>query len=239
MKNDVLSYWRMVDPLTVKQAAALIGGCNPSEVRYENVGPSYLETKDGITSNEGIERVQAAYAALTNAIKDGKLGANVRFTAWPHDGWLEIDEDERLTSDVSLNPEEWDTDIVGLKLIKRQGFVYRVNPDWDKTTISVETLNDWLRQRGFPPLFSEFSESTGEPDSGPWPWGGYTTKHLKTIAEVVKEFWSTYDPEQPDTAPTNSEVQDWLMSERGVSKKIAESMATICRADNAPTTRRR
>ena len=63
-----------------------------------------------------------------------------------------------------------------------------------------------------------------------WPWGSHETKLLGSLAEAAKEFWSSYDPSDSTKAPTNYQVQDWLM-ERNVPKRTAEVMAKILRAD--------
>jgi len=63
-----------------------------------------------------------------------------------------------------------------------------------------------------------------------WPWGSYETKHLRMLAAAVKELWIRYVPGEPDTAPTNQQVIDWLVK-RNVTQYVAEVMATIIRAD--------
>jgi hypothetical protein len=68
-----------------------------------------------------------------------------------------------------------------------------------------------------------------------WPWGEHETKLLTDLAAAAREWWSTYDPEQPATAPRNEDVEAWLMSERGVSDRLAKAMATILRADGVKT----
>lgn len=73
---------------------------------------------------------------------------------------------------------------------------------------------------------------------GKWPWGDHETELLRHLGAAAERFWANYDPEQPDTAPTNEQVADWLVS-RGVSKNLATSIATILRADNLPAGRRK
>lgn len=65
---------------------------------------------------------------------------------------------------------------------------------------------------------------------GNWPWGTHETPLLRKLAEAASKFWSLYDPNDPSSAPTNSQVENWLTS-KGVSQKIAEVMATILRAE--------
>ncbi len=231
-RDDIAPAWRLADPLTVQQAAALIAGHDPNHVCYEDDRPAYFKTPDGYTSTDGLEEMQAAFAAITNAIIDGKLKAIIRHEAWAR-GWGEDVEDGEIFSErVTLHPADWGRDVDSLG-IERAGFIYRVAPDWSRTTVTVNDLNAWLRSRDHPPLFS------GEIGSlGPWPWGSYTTRRLELVAEVVRQFWSTYDPDQPTTAPTNEAVEAWLVEEKRISKREAKAIAMICRADDAPTGKR-
>ena len=66
-----------------------------------------------------------------------------------------------------------------------------------------------------------------------WPWGSRETKLLGHLAEAAKELWCRYDPTDATTAPTNIQVQDFLIN-RNVSKRVAEIMAQILRADKLP-----
>lgn len=67
-----------------------------------------------------------------------------------------------------------------------------------------------------------------------WPWGSHETRLLRHLAEAAHQWWSTYDPDDLSTAPTNEEVAAWL-GEREVSKRVAQIMAQILRADGIPT----
>lgn len=231
-RDDIAPAWRLADPLTVQQAAAIIAGHDPNTVQYRYGKPEYFETENGHTYSEGIHEVKAIHAALANAILAGNLKAVIRRAAWER-GWDEEPATgEFLTKDIALHQDGgWsESDFL---TIKRRGVIYRVEPDWGKTTVSVSDLNAWLRRHGRPPLFSGDRES-----SGAWPWGSYTTRRLELVAEVVRQFWSTYDPDQPTTAPTNEAVEAWLVEEKRISKREAKAIAMICRADDAPTGKR-
>jgi hypothetical protein len=68
--------WRLCDPLTVRDAAALIAGVEPDTVYFRDNYPEWFE-KDGWTDTDGIEKVKAAYKALINAVTSGKLKAGI------------------------------------------------------------------------------------------------------------------------------------------------------------------
>jgi hypothetical protein len=63
-----------------------------------------------------------------------------------------------------------------------------------------------------------------------WPWGDHETELLRKLSAAAKRYWVNYDPSEPDTAPTNRDVTDWLKSQ-GVADRTAEVMATILRVD--------
>lgn len=71
-----------------------------------------------------------------------------------------------------------------------------------------------------------------------WPWGDHETKLLRDLVAAGREWWSTYDPAEPTTAPKNEDVIAWLIG-RGVPKRVAQVMAQILRADGLKTGPRR
>ena len=80
--------------------------------------------------------------------------------------------------------------------------------------------------------------------AGHWPWGDYDTKLLRVLAEAVHEWWSTYDAEDSDTAPLQSEVTAWIekrltQDEYQNPGTLAGYMATIIRHEKAPVGRRK
>lgn len=95
-----------------------------------------------------------------------------------------------------------------------------------------------------PSQLSQLAEHEEKPIStGRWPWGDYETDLLNVMAEAVKQLWSTFDPDQPTTAPTKDDVTAFLnkrLNEIGYSNPdtIASAMATIIRHPKAPVGRR-
>lgn len=72
-----------------------------------------------------------------------------------------------------------------------------------------------------------------------WPWGPHETEALRHLEAAARKWWSHYDPDDSTTAPTNERVIEWLKEERGLSKNLAESIASILRADGLPSGPRR
>lgn len=68
-----------------------------------------------------------------------------------------------------------------------------------------------------------------------WPWGAHHTEMLGHLEAAARKWWVNYDPQSPDTAPTNEIVSGWLIEERGVSKDKAKAIASILRVDGLRT----
>lgn len=114
--------------------------------------------------------------------------------------------------------------------------------------IAARAFQAWCVAKGIdyplvPPLPATYQAATPAPDAAQaspsrWPWGNHTTKALDLLADAAKQWWSTYDPDNPSTAPTNKEVIEYVTA-KGESTKLAESIASILRADDLPTGRRK
>ena len=66
-----------------------------------------------------------------------------------------------------------------------------------------------------------------------WPWGTYTTKLLGHLEAAVRAKWSNFNPANPDTAPLNEDVENFL-KDRGVLPGTAVYIAKIIHSDDAP-----
>ena len=126
-------------------------------------------------------------------------------------------------------------------------------PGWMQVSQGDLLISRWERDRfiaesqRLPVVIKGLQESerssdlskTDDPALGRWPWGDHDTKLLRHLAAAAHEWWSTYDPDNPSTAPTNADVSGWLIDKHKVSKRMAEAMAQILRANGLPGGRRR
>ncbi len=71
--------------------------------------------------------------------------------------------------------------------------------------------------------------------SGRWPWGDHHTEMLGHLEAAAIRFWTSYVPADATTANTNATVSEWLQTERKVSRTMADSIASMLRADGLPT----
>lgn len=106
--------------------------------------------------------------------------------------------------------------------------------NFEGAEVSLANFAAWLASIKYP-VPNEFPWAPEAPDFAQlhWPWGRHSTTLLRKLAEVADKLWKNYDPDDPTTAPTNETVTAWLI-EHGVSKRNAEVMATLLRADGLP-----
>jgi hypothetical protein len=76
-------------------------------------------------------------------------------------------------------------------------------------------------------------QTPAAPTSARWP--AHETKKLTALRLAAVKFWSNYDPAQPDTAPKNETVVDWLQREHGIGATPAAEMASILRPESLRT----
>jgi hypothetical protein len=115
--------------------------------------------------------------------------------------------------------------------------------------IQLADAAEWAHRQGFairPDILERLPTQNSDPNpeeppesdtgqaGGKWPWGDHETELLRHLKAAAVRYWENYDPDEPDTAPTNKTVVDWLLS-RGLSENMAKAIASILRADDLPT----
>jgi len=109
--------------------------------------------------------------------------------------------------------------------------------DFNKQKFSRNELARWLIAIGQKSSY-QFDRNRSEPiqaPSGRWPWGNHHTELLGHLEAAARRYWQNYDPADATTAPTNKDVAEWLITERKLSQKPAESIASMLRPDGLPT----
>lgn len=78
-------------------------------------------------------------------------------------------------------------------------------------------------------------QNTIQKPAGHWPWGNHHTDMLGHLEAAARRYWGrNYDPLDATTAPTNATVSEWLQTERKVSRTMADSIASMLRANGLP-----
>lgn len=108
----------------------------------------------------------------------------------------------------------------------------------EESEIDLTVFASWANATGL--AFSD--EFPWQPDlnldAKNWPWGRYETELLRKLAQAANRFWKNYDPADISTAPTNEQIEEWLIGQK-ITRASAKAIATILRADGLQTGRRK
>ncbi len=160
--SNINHLWRLVDPIGVQDAAALIAGFEPKSVRFNGRQGAWFEDESGSTSNENIRWVETALTALTNAIAAGKLKAKSIHDSRPvtnGDHMAVVDLMEVTGGYASLDSIADE----GESLSQCGNYFIRDEINWEKTTVERKDLIEWLRNMGVTNgfFFPSSNQSTG------------------------------------------------------------------------------
>ena len=150
---EINPLWRLADPLSVEEAAALIAGVDPTSV--DSSGDYFRDTETGLTYSSGINLVRTAFSALVKAINAGKLKAQLRYSAEP-----------RYTAGIDNLHERgyWrGEDVADVKDLIGESYVIGAVPSWALTTVDRADLVVWLERAGTRTGFF-FPNATDAPD---------------------------------------------------------------------------
>lgn len=184
--------WRLAETLTVQQAAVLVAGLDPNDVRFNSYGSAWLENESELTESNRIAWVQTAFAAITNAITAGKLPAKVI-----HDSRPVTDEDAQTLIDMF----EVDDSEVGRtsypsmeqladddeRLMKN--YFVKNKPNWEKSMVDRRDLVIWLGRNGQSSGFF-FPANISAPDY----LDPNNSRYAPKLAAAVKAWQAVTDP---------------------------------------------
>lgn len=186
---ESMDFWRLCDEIDAHHAALLIIGLDPS---------GEYQSCDGWLVHEQPLHYHACMTALKNAILSKKLPATIRRDARER-GWDEEPSvDERYAEEV----ESTDLNSDALRLLQRRRVIYRIEPNWRRTTIRVSDLKSWLTERGFQTGFF-FPQHTDTPDYLSPSHPRYSSK----LAAAVAAWSNTTD--EPGRTP-KQRLEKWL-----------------------------
>jgi len=153
--------WKLADTLTITQAAALVAGYEPNEVRFNAYGDVYFENEHGTTDSAGGHSVKTAFEAIKNAIFSGKLKGKI-----VHDSRPIEQADDRALFDMreccGYNSANYDTLCSDDEHVYDHYFVKNA-PNLEKSFVTVDDLRVWLLSKGSRTGFL-FPEKNLEPD---------------------------------------------------------------------------
>jgi hypothetical protein len=227
-----LSHWDFVENFSGYEAAALILGNDPTDDWIDQSRVSTI-----------VRRMEWHYDI---ALEKLEFELKNRFLKPPNDGC-----DERISLYSAA---------MG-RLYFRQ-FKYREELSYDEWLLTTgdisfgaqefsrTSINSWLSGIGMRSIYpfiqkaSKLDTPAVAPDTRPsqaattitrWPWGNHHTLALGHLEAAANHWWKPHDPADTAKAPTNEKISAWLQKERGLSQKMADSIASILRPDDLST----
>ena len=209
-----LVHWKQVMEFTVEQAALLLAGIDPFETE------TLIEAKQ-----RGLPHWKQAWAhslAIVSAIRQGVISPVVCRAHEYEDngqwsGWIVI----------AMKPSDRDMEISAAHtIITRASLV-----NW----VTSERVQ-FARPRKMVTVMSPQPSATVDtiPPALALPYYGHTSEGLEFVEEAIKHFWSTYDEDDPSTAPRREQIIEYLKG-RGASGRESEAIDLILRPKSMRT----
>jgi hypothetical protein len=206
-----LSHWDFANTFHIEEAAELIVGCNPEAT----VGPRTKKLTLSTAAKPVFNRLQES---IISAITARNMLES------PADGLKFLDLER---SEANTKPRNFALTILDV-----------VTSTGEEFKIRREELVRWLSATGMKSVY-QFDRRQHQPvetPTGRWPWGNHHTELLGHLEAAAKRYYCVnYVPTDATTAPINKDVAEWLITERKVSQKMADSIASILRPDGLPT----
>ncbi|HSB98258.1 MAG TPA: hypothetical protein VLC91_17495 [Spongiibacteraceae bacterium] len=198
---------------TVEQAALLMAGIDPFEASLEEVKARRLSRW---------KQAHGHALGIVTAIRQGLITPVVcQGYVW-RSGWN--DELQRFVE--TMKPADRTTEIsIADTVITRASLV-----GW----ITTEKVQ--IARRTPPRTIVAVQHSTlqdEEKEVAPLalPFHGHNSEGLEFVNEAIKQFWATFDPDDPATAPRKQEVIDYLKV-KGATGNVAQAVDLILRPEN-------
>ena len=201
-KYEKETAWKFVNAPTVQQAAVLMTGMNPCDIVF-NPHPQYFhETENKISINS----VQVHFEMLRNAITDGNLIANskysVRFRIGTDDQPGENEENHDMFGWFNVVDDD----------IGKYDLIVGTVPDWSKTTIRRADIIEWLQKLG------------------------YNDKHFNPESDTANEKRRRYSPKLDAAEKVYEALADDEMLNKYLNKAVKRTLKEAIKAwlnDNA------
>jgi hypothetical protein len=207
-----LEHWKSVMEFTIEQAALLLAGIDPFDTSLDHA------------RKHNLPRWKKAWAhslAIVSAIRQGLITPVVCRAKVPnHHSFDGYDSVDIKPSDREHEICTWHTIITRASLV-----------NW----VSAARVQFAKPKPKLPLPVSVPDETKSvievEPEPLALPYHGHKSEGLEFVDEAIRQLWSTYDEEDPSTAPTQKEVIDYLRS-KGAGANMADAVNLILRPAN-------
>lgn len=210
-----LTHWKHVEEFTLEEAALLLAGIDPLETSLEQVKQS---------NHVRWKNAYGYMKALESAIRQGVITL-VRCI-----GCREVETyngTETEIKDIKQSDRNY-TLSIKLSIVSRSalfGWIERAKIQYIRPTKKIEQLKEVPTQ--------EYIANENINPVMYLPYYGHKSDGLDYVEDAIKQFWSTFDESDPNTAPTRKEIVDYLKS-KGATQNMAEAVNLILRPRDLP-----
>lgn len=217
-----LDHWKSVMEFTVEQAALLLAMIDPFDCE------TLLQTK-----RQNLPRWKKAHGhalGIVSAIRQGLISPVVCM------GYVHVE-----SSDWNGNPT-MERVLQIVRATQREAEI-----SMSDTIITRASLVAWIGSENVQvtrpprPIERQMSKPAAKPQTvvrQPEPLAlpsyGHKSEGLEFVEEAIKHFWSTYDEDDPNTAPRRDQIIEYLKG-RGASGRESEAVDLILRPKNMRT----
>lgn len=200
-------HWKSVEEFTLEQAALLMAGIDPLEVRLDEVVNAKTHARWKLAA--------AGILTLTSAVRQGVLTLIRCVTL--------VKESEFSDGDYLLDIKQTD----------REHDLYL-----PACIVSRVTLFDWIERKKIIYVISAKNTETPQTEIQDIKliandYHGHKSDGLDYVDMAIKQLWSTFDIDDPNTAPTQKEVMDYLLKQ-GATQNMAKAVNLILRPRDLP-----
>jgi len=205
-----LDHWKTVMEFTVERASLLMAGIDPFETSLDEARAKKLPRW---------KQAHGHALGIVSAIRQGLISPVVckaEFYDSDFNGNL-----ERMTR--TIKPTDRDGEICLTETIITRaslvGWITTERVQISRPSKTVAVIAPYPQ----PSTFSEVA-----PQALSLPYYGHTSEGLEFVDEAIKQLWSTYDEDDPSTAPTQEEVIRHLR-EKGAGSNMADAVNLVLR----------
>lgn len=202
-----LNHWKNVEEFTLEQASLLMAGIDPLET-----------TLDIVISNRTHERWKLAAGnavTLTSAVRQGVLTlircvTLERENEFSNGDYLRDIKQTDRTSELYLPA----------CVVSRSSLIGWI--DRKKISFVIKAKKTEVQQ-----IVSD------QPKLITYDYQGHKSDGLEFVDMAIKQLWATFDINDPNTAPTQKEVMDYLIKQ-GATQNMAKAVNLILRPRDLP-----
>jgi hypothetical protein len=237
MAIEKLSKWDLSVEFLLYEAAALIVGIDPLKIRT-NTEPSRDNPR--IYDYHKHPLIKPAVDRMTRDLLDGyDLYSAMQKGKWTHSAAEPNSQSILRTREMEIVPLKIGSWCLPLDQVTQaaldacdfDGGVYET-AKFTRTELSRWLSANRLKSAyGFDLGLQTAQATAGDSKLIGARWPAHETNALTALRLATVKFWANYDPIDSNTAPFNEDVAEWLVKEHHISATLANSMATISRAD--------